>query len=199
VTVPARERILDAAVRRIAREGIDEVRIARIAMDAGVSAAAVHYHFDSREALLAEALEHSYERAGDQRIGDPGGDVPVAQRLAAMIDQCLPHTAALRDDFVLWAELWLRAARHPEMRATGARLYARMHEWFAEALADGVATGELRSCDPGRIADRILALCDGYGIRVLSEDPGMPADRARAEVWAALAAELGLDPDPPPR
>ena len=34
----ARQRILDAAVQRIAREGIDDVRIARIAMDAGVSA-----------------------------------------------------------------------------------------------------------------------------------------------------------------
>ena len=45
----ARRRILDAAVARIAREGIDEVRIARIAMDAGVSAALVHYHFESRE------------------------------------------------------------------------------------------------------------------------------------------------------
>ena len=33
----SRERILDAAVRRIAADGIDDVRIARIAMDAGVS------------------------------------------------------------------------------------------------------------------------------------------------------------------
>ena len=33
----ARDRILAAAVRRIASEGIDGVRIARIAMDAGVS------------------------------------------------------------------------------------------------------------------------------------------------------------------
>ena len=62
----ARERILDAAVRRIAREGIDDARIARIATDAGVSSATVHYHFASREALLSEALEHSYERAGER-------------------------------------------------------------------------------------------------------------------------------------
>ena len=41
----ARERILAAAVRRIASEGIDGVRIARIAMDAGVSTSLVHYHF----------------------------------------------------------------------------------------------------------------------------------------------------------
>ena len=48
-----RERILDAAVRRIASDGIDAVRIARIAMDAGVSTGLVHYHFETREALLA--------------------------------------------------------------------------------------------------------------------------------------------------
>ena len=63
----ARERILDAAVERIASDGIDEVRIARIAMDARVSTALVHYHFATREALLAEALEHSFETAGDVR------------------------------------------------------------------------------------------------------------------------------------
>jgi AcrR family transcriptional regulator len=63
----SRERILDAAIERIARDGIDGVRIARIAMDAGVSTALVHYHFATREALLAEALEHSFERAGDVR------------------------------------------------------------------------------------------------------------------------------------
>ena len=34
-------------------------------MEAGVSASLLHYHFASRDALLAEALEHSYELAGD--------------------------------------------------------------------------------------------------------------------------------------
>ena len=63
----ARARILDAAVQLIAREGIDDVRIARIAMQAGVSASLLHYHFASRDTLLAEALEHSYELAGDIR------------------------------------------------------------------------------------------------------------------------------------
>jgi AcrR family transcriptional regulator len=185
--VSARERILDAAVRRIAREGIDDVRIARIATDAGVSASLVHYHFASRDALLAEALEHSYERAGDVRIGDGGGErLGARERLEAMIDQCLPAPGALRDDFILWVELWLRAARRPELRATSARLYERMHEWFRAVLA------ELDVADPAASADRILALCDGYGIRVLCEDPAMPRERARAALAAAVAAELGI-------
>jgi AcrR family transcriptional regulator len=188
----ARERILDAAVKLIAREGIDDVRIARIAMAAGVSASLLHYHFESREALLAEALEHSYEIAGNARIGVPEDEpAPATRRLAAMIDQCLPLDDELRDDWVLWVELWLRAVRHAELRPTAAHLYSRMHAWFGEAIAEGVASGEFETGDPGRTADRLLALIDGYGIRALNEDPTMPVQRAREEIWAAIAGELG--------
>jgi AcrR family transcriptional regulator len=187
-----RERILDAAVRRIAREGIDEVRIARIAMDAGVSAALVHYHFDSREALLVEALEHSYEIAGDQRMATEGPPTAAPEvRLRALIDACLPEPGTQRDDFLLWAELWLRAARRPELAETAGRLYARLHAWALEVLADGVARGAFRIADAERTADRLLALIDGYGVRVLMGDVAMPLERAREEVWLGVAGDLG--------
>jgi AcrR family transcriptional regulator len=184
-------------VRRIAREGIDDVRLARIAMDAGVSVPLVHYHFESREALLAEALEHSYEIAGESRIAPPDPSAPAAERLAVMIDQCLPHPGALHDDWVLWVELWLRATRHPELRPTAANLYARMCDWLSEAIAAGVAEGEFVPCDAPAVADRVLALVDGYGIRVLNGDPAMPLDRARREIWAAVSAQLGVSPELP--
>jgi AcrR family transcriptional regulator len=190
---PTRRRILDAAVRRIAAEGIDEVRIARIAMDAGVSAALLHYHFDSREALLVEALEHSFELVGDVRIPLPDGASPSATaRLRALIEVCLPVPGAQRDDFLLWAELWLRAARRPELAATAGRLYSRMHEWVLDVVADGVAAGEMATDDPVRATDRLLALLDGYGLRVLIGDPAMPLDRAREELWAAVARDLAI-------
>ena len=67
-------------------------------MEARVSSALVHYHFETRDALLAEALEYSYAHAGDARIGD----VASCRRhrtpsvLQSMIEQCLPTTAAAR-------------------------------------------------------------------------------------------------------
>ena len=196
----ARERILAAAVERIARDGIDGVRIARIAMDAGVSSSLVHYHFETREALLEQALEYSYELAGDVRLG-PEGDahnLDSAGRLAAMMDQFLPYPGLLERDWILWVELWLRAVRHPEMRPTAARLYARMREWFAGAIAAGVERGELNAdLDPARVADRIIALSDGYGVRVLFGD--MDIEHARSEMWTALRDELGLPEQAPPR
>jgi AcrR family transcriptional regulator len=189
----ARDRILAAAVRRIASDGIDDVRIARIAMDAGVSPALVHYHFDSRETLLAEALNYSYARAGDARINDELPSASHAERLSAMIGQCLPTTPELAEDWVLWVELWLRAVRHPELRPVAEELYGRLHEWFAEEIQAGVESGEFDSdTDVGAVADRTLALLDGFGIRTLIGDSHVPLDRARAAVEDSLARDLGL-------
>jgi hypothetical protein len=148
--------------------------------------------------MLAEALEHSYEYAATARISVPDDEpAAAAKRLAAMIDQCLPVPGALGDDWVLWVELWLRATRHPELRPTAARLYARMREWFGDAIVAGMARGEFAPGDAGRIADRLLALIDGYGVRALNEDPLMPLERARAEIWAAISTDLGVDPPLP--
>jgi AcrR family transcriptional regulator len=190
----ARERILAAAVGQIAREGIDGVRIARIAMQARVSSALVHYHFENRDALLAEALDYSYQSAGEARIGGeeelPGAS--HAERLQSMIGGCLPTTPGLTDDWVLWVELWLRAARHPDLRGVAEDLYARLHAWFRDEIAAGVKDGEFDPCDPDEVTDRTLALIDGYGIRTLIGDGAVPLERARDAVSSALARDLGL-------
>jgi AcrR family transcriptional regulator len=190
----ARERILEAAVRRIASEGMDDARIARIATDAGVSPALVHYHFSSRETLLAEALQYSYDLLGEDRVGDaepaPSG---AAGRLGEMVESYLPLPGEQRRDWLLWVELWLRAMRHPELRPTSARLYADMHAWISDVVTDAIAAGEARPCDPDDFADRLLALIDGCGLRALIDDPAMPLDRARALIWSFVVAELGLE------
>ena len=195
----ARERILAAAVERIASDGIDDMRIARVAMQAGVSTSLVHYHFDTREALLAEALEYSYELAADVRLGD--GDSEASnhiERLAGLVDQFLPYPGHLERDWILWVELWLRTVRHPELRPTAVRLYGRMHDWLAEAIAAGIEAGAFsEGADPDRVADRLMALADGYGVRVLIGE--LDIEHARREVWAGLAHELGLPEEPPPR
>jgi AcrR family transcriptional regulator len=192
MSASARERILAAAVRRIALEGIDAVAIARIAVDAGVSTSLVHYHFDSRESLLAEALDYSYAHAGAVRIDADLEGTTRAERLAAMVDHCLPTTPELHADWILWVELWLRAVRHPELRPVAAELYARLHAWFADEISAGIADGEFARCDPQEVADRTLALLDGFGVRTLIGDPVIPLERARSSVRSALAGELGL-------
>jgi AcrR family transcriptional regulator len=190
----ARDRILEAACDVIAEHGIDDVRIARIATVAGVSPPLVHYHFATREALLSEALEHSFELLGDFRT--TAADVEhwtCGQRLGWMIDQSLPFPGMGDREWRLWLELWGRAARDPALRPVAAQLYARYDAWIAEVVEEGMAGGEFRPGDAGAVVQRLVAAIDGLGLRVLVDDPAMPAERARALVVAALARDLGVE------
>ena len=188
----SRERILDAAIERIASDGIDAVRIARIAMDAGVSTALVHYHFATREALLAEALEHSFELLGNIRTtGADAEGWTAAEKLGWMIDQSLPFPGMGNREWGLWLELWSRAARRPELRDVAARLYARYDAWIAEVVRDGMARGEFRERDADAVTRRLIAAIDGLGLRVVVDDPAMPLERARRLIVEGLVEELG--------
>lgn len=187
----ARERILAAAVRQFATEGFDGVRIARVAMSAGVSPALVHYHFATREALLAQALDYSYMHAGDPRISTREIEAGSHwERLELMIAQCLPTSESLTEDWHLWVELWRAATRDRALAPVAESLYARMRAWFVDEIDAGIRDGEFQISDAAALADMLLALIDGYGIRALIGDRAMTIDRARAAIGAALARGL---------
>ena len=191
----ARERILRAATELIASDGIDEVRIARVANRARASTALVHHYFSTREELLAQALLQSFELAADERFGaGPAAASSATEGLAIAIDECLPTAGEGEREWVLWVELWLRAAREPELRPVAGRMYESYREWVARVIRRGVESGEFRQADPDEVADLAMALFDGLGVRALIRDPAMSLDRARVAVAKRLGAQLGVDP-----
>jgi AcrR family transcriptional regulator len=191
-----RDRILEAACDLIAADGIDEVRIARVATRAGASTALVHHYFSTREELLEQALIHSFERAGEDRFGEPpDAEENATQALARGIEDCLPLPGPQEREWVLWVELWLRAVRDPALRPVAARLYERYRRWLEDLVRAGVEGGEFRAdADPGAVADMAMALLDGGGIRAMLSDPKMDVGAARALVALRVAAELGIEP-----
>jgi AcrR family transcriptional regulator len=191
-----RTRILQAAVRCLAESGIDGVRIARVARFSGVSTALVHYHFATREALLAEALEASFQVAGEVRLNTKYGTGGPTERLRRKIQESLPFPGRRASEWGLWVELWLRAVREPALRATAADVYAQLHRSMRDLIAEGARQGEFSAPDPDGTADRTLALIDGFGVRALLDDPAMPVAHAADQVWGVLATELGLATEP---
>lgn len=67
----SRERILDAAARRIREGGFDGLSIAELMKSANLTHGGFYGHFPSRAALLAEALERAMDRGEASPVAAP--------------------------------------------------------------------------------------------------------------------------------
>src|SRR3954469_10475131 len=78
------ERILRTAAAAIRRHGYDGVSVADIMKEAGLTHGGFYAHFDSREAMLAEALE----RAGAESLESlsrSAESLPSSERLESLV------------------------------------------------------------------------------------------------------------------
>jgi len=87
----ARRVILLAAEKRLADGGPEAVRVALVAADVGITDAAVHHHFGSREGLLAALLRHCARKLRSEVAASLAADATgtagirrAAERIAAI-------------------------------------------------------------------------------------------------------------------
>src|SRR5690606_17010493 len=57
--------LVDAAIAAVGRTGTQEVTVARIARDAGMSPALAHHYFGSKSQMLVAAMRHILIRYGE--------------------------------------------------------------------------------------------------------------------------------------
>jgi AcrR family transcriptional regulator len=188
-----REAILNAACAVIAETGFENIRMRMVAERAGVSTAALHYHFDTRENLFAEALHYSFGRTGADVYEAQGNGDTATARLARIISASLPLTPSLRQEWAMWQELWCRAGRDPESRTLAIELYGAHVSWIEETLTAGIGSGEFRPCDTSAHAQLISSLCDGFGVQLMMSSPTVTLDVARTAIWSVATGPLGID------
>lgn len=78
----SRERILEAAARHIGKNGLESVSVGELMKDAGLTKGAFYGHFESRDALLAEAVKRAMEQ-GQAKIAPlfAGSRKPTLEQL----------------------------------------------------------------------------------------------------------------------
>ncbi len=151
------EQILRATLAVIGRGGVGAVTHRSVAEEAGVPLGSLTYYFASKQELLREALRlHVAEDAGRLRTlatqllesGASGEEVVAA--FTAQMDGGHPDIAQF--------ELYLEAARDPELREVAAESLRAYHEVAELALrAAGVH-------DPAACAGLVVATIDGLGV-----------------------------------
>jgi AcrR family transcriptional regulator len=114
-SVPATERILEAAERCIGKKGFAGATLQDIAAEAGVSKALVHYHFQSKEQLLVEVQARAYRRVAQVVVDLASQAQPSLPSALTALDRAWEMLFAFRHHVPMSLELWTQATRRPEL------------------------------------------------------------------------------------
>jgi AcrR family transcriptional regulator len=182
---PVKERLLEAAVACLQRQGYAATTARDIAAEADANLRSIGYHYGSTQGLLLAAISANWRRwlAPLIALASSEEQPPQARLAEGMV---LFHSALSENAPMVqaWLEAVTLAPRDPELRAT---LAANQQE-FRSALARTLAAAS--QPDPELRAGAIITVCDGLIVRyLLYGEADRPADVARH----AAAALVGLD------
>jgi DNA-binding transcriptional regulator YbjK len=131
----ARERLLDAALRVIERDGVAGVTHRRVTSEAGLPATSAAYHFAS----ITDLLEAALRRTDDQSAAALETIASAPDPIAALAGWMVHDFAESQRRCVAEYELFLHAARTPSLRAAALRwvtdLTTLVSGWTADRAA----------------------------------------------------------------
>jgi AcrR family transcriptional regulator len=177
--VATRDTIVAAACETLAAHGLSTLTVAHIARAARVSSALVHYHFATKQRLLAAAAEQLAARRTAGRTGPlrAGGGLSSLDTLWLNL-----YTGADRGAERAWHDLVLLARDDADIRAVLARERTRERAATAAALPRlRAALGSRPSIPADELAAVVVGLLDGAALALAS-------GASRAEVRAAYDA-----------
>lgn len=181
-----RDELLAATRRVVARTGFANATVEQITREAGASLGLLHYHFASKDEVVAEAFAQvaREDLTELETLARGPGDAP--ERLAA----CLSSEGTDPESWRVWIDAWGEAVHGEPMRAT---LEAFQRSWravLAGVIADGVRDGDWTCPEPDETAARLVSGLDGVGLHATLHPDEVPAERATA--WARRLAEREL-------
>ena len=190
-----RTRILAAAMRQIAERGYGGMRLADVAVDAGVSLGLVQHYFGTRTGLLQAAFETGTEvnlRRAREIAHGPG---TPSERLTGLIRWGCADIDAADGSWEFWFEFWLAALREPELLL---RNRAGDQGWqgaFRTVLSDGIADGSFApDGTPEQVATKLVTLLDGTMLRRMLGSQGADDDLDWAVAQFVRPAVMSLPP-----
>ena len=186
-----REEILETTCEVVIERGFAATRIADVARRLGVSTSLIHYHYDSKEQLLAEAFSH-YAR---KEVAELDAEIETAPNALAQLDRAIQNYVPEGSgdvEWMLWIDAWGEALRNPLMKKISQELDEQSVTLLERMLHAGVQSGEFRCPDPASSALRLTGLIDGLAVQFAAHNDLLTRDAFIGHVRWLAAAEVGV-------
>jgi AcrR family transcriptional regulator len=182
--------IVDAAVRVIARQGYAHTSLMDIASEVGMSKGAVHYHFPTKEALMAQVLQTACDEVAKRTRGAwTQSDNPV-EALRSSLRELWRVRAQLSDEAKVVADLLAQSLHDHTLRPPLAEYYRFASAQVEQHLSEHLATLGLKpKLDPAKIPRLLHAMLDGLLLQKIV-DPEAIQEEFVIEALETLASSL---------
>lgn len=186
-----RVEVLGETVRQIRESGMGALRIADVATPMNLSPALIIYHFETKERLIAEALQYAAERdlRKLRRIMREPGTPP--QRLMAALDWYAPTGKAR--GWTIWVDAWSPAMRDKALAGVLTDLQEQWTRAISEVIEAGVAAGVFATESSRDTAIRLTSFLDGLAVRAVVHKEALSRVDLRAWLVRQVGWELGVD------
>jgi AcrR family transcriptional regulator len=168
------DRVVDAALEIVERDGVDQLSMRKLAAELGVSANSIYWHVGSREQVLEAVIA---------RVGERYGDVPVQGRTPR--------------ERVLWCarQIWDKARDHHDVSVLAHELghTVTLELPLQLALARELSAAGLRGAEAARALRGILYAVGGFIVIAYRPPDRIPPERTPERIWAGIA-DAAIDP-----
>lgn len=114
-----RRQLIEATLKSVVENGLAKTTLATVAREANLSQGVAVFYFESKEKLLAAALEHQYgvyENSWRTALAEAGDD--PADQLKALVRADLSPENCSRDALAVWFSFWGEASFRPHYAET---------------------------------------------------------------------------------
>ncbi len=186
-----RRHIIDCTIRVVARHGLANTSLSRVAREAKVAKGIICYYFTSKDGLFEAVMERLRERTFLAAVARAESGEDAWAQLCSFVAAQLRQMRERRHDVLVMRHLAVGAAAVGEQQLVVQR---EQRDWLASILIEGQHSGAFRQFDVEMVAGAIAGAIDG-GLDQLAQDPKVDIDRYSTQLLALFepgVRETGL-------
>lgn len=157
-----KKEILENFYAVLAAEGLEGASIAKIAARMGIHPSLVIHYFSTKEEMIVALVDYMLDMYEETFLPTLEGIEDAEKRLEATIDAIFGvDWARLVDSGVFYA-CYSLSFRNRRVKESFRKMYSRLGELLQGEIGDLMDKGIIVKADPGKLADLIISLLEGY-------------------------------------
>jgi TetR/AcrR family transcriptional repressor of bet genes len=182
-----RGQLIAATMKCIARNGMSSTSIGDVAKEAGLSQGIVNLHFESKDNLLTETLQHladDYKTRFNKALESSGPD--AASKLLALMELDLRPSVIDRQKIAVWFAFWGEVKSRPTYR----RICYEQDRYYDEVVArlcrEIIADGNYKDINASSVATALTSITNGMWLSYLISPRSFDREQAMRSITDLL-------------